>query len=168
MPDAGDLTQLSEAISLLAGRAAILAAEPYSSQIALAVSGSTTASRLATAAAMGAANAVAGVSDLTSSLAAASGAGLSGFDPTQSYTTGTIGQSLQDGRVNVMWFLSPAQRAQVKAGGTTLDLTPAIKAAIAWAGNRPIYLPAGVWSFTSLSFIGNTGGIIGDGIDITI
>jgi hypothetical protein len=91
-----------------------------------------------------------------------------GYNPTATYNINTIGQSVQDGCVNVMWFLTEAERAQVKANGTAIDLTSKINAAKTWGGDRPLYLPAGTWSITTLSFIGNKGGIIGDGIDVTI
>lgn len=96
------------------------------------------------------------------------GAGLIGIDVTLNYLAGTIGAVLQDGMVNVMWFLSQAERLQVKSGGTAIDLTNRFTAARTFGGNRILYVPGGTWSVTSLSFIDNLGGIVGDGIDVTI
>jgi hypothetical protein len=107
--------------------------------------------------------------DLISVLDATKGAGAVSFLATLAYNNDDhdIGAALQDGMVNVMWFLSEAERAQVKANGTTLDLTAKINSAKAWAGNRPLYFPAGTWSFTSFSGLGWYGSIIGDGVGVT-
>lgn len=106
--------------------------------------------------------------DLASSVSATKGAGQIGFGPTLNYVANTLGAAVQDGLVNVMWFLNAAERAQVKANGTALDLTPAFNAARSWAGARPLYAPAGTWSVTSIDFRGYTSGLIGDGIGNTI
>lgn len=78
-----------------------------------------------------------------------------------------IGLALYQQPVNVFRFLSSTQRAQVLAGGTTIDLTTAINTAKTAAGNRPLYFPAGTYSITSLDFKLITGGIVGDGIGNT-
>jgi Head binding. len=96
------------------------------------------------------------------------GSSLVGFLATTNYLANTIGAAVQDGRVNVMWFLTQAERLDVKAYAYSFDLTPKIDVAKAWAGNRPLYMPAGGWGFTTLDFKENTGGIIGDGINVTI
>ena len=101
-------------------------------------------------------------------LAATNGASLVGFDPTLNYAAATLGAVVHDGLVNAMWFLVATERTQVLANGTAIDLTPKINAAKTWAGNRPIYLPAGTWSITTLSGVGWLGGIVGDGIGNTV
>lgn len=108
------------------------------------------------------------ITNLASTASNAVGAGMVGADATLNYIARTIGAAIFDGALNVMWLLSEAERAQVKANTAAIDLTPKINAAKAWGGNRPLYLPAGTWSVSSLSFIGNKGGIVGDGIDVTI
>lgn len=106
--------------------------------------------------------------DLLLSTVAIKGAGMVGGAPTTAYVADTIGADVYDNAVNVMWFLTEAERQQVKANGTGVDLTAKINAAKTWGGNRPLYMPAGTWSFTSLDFKLNTGGIIGDGVGNTI
>lgn len=108
------------------------------------------------------------VAGFISYLRSFSGSGLIGFDPTLSYVSGTIGAILQDNAVNVMAFLSQTERAQVKSGGVAIDLTPKINAAKTWAGNRPLYFPAGTWSLTSFNGKGWYGGLIGDGMTQTL
>jgi hypothetical protein len=107
-------------------------------------------------------------SSLSSTTNAAAGAGLLGFGPTLNYVAGTIGAAMQDNMVNVMWFLTQAERAQVKAGTATIDLTAKINAAKSWGAGRPLYLPAGTWSFTTFDGKGWYGGLVGDGMTQTI
>jgi len=101
-------------------------------------------------------------------LASSAGPASLGFLATYSYPAFTVGAAIQDGMVNVMWFLTDAERTQVRTNGTTIDLTSKINAAKSFGGNRPLKLSAGTWSFTSLDFRGNTGGIVGDGIGNTL
>lgn len=98
----------------------------------------------------------------------AKGAGLSGWSPSTEYLQGTLGAAQRSDSVNIWWFLTDAELAQVKAGTTGLDLTGKIATARVFAGNRPIYFPAGTYSFTGIAGQGWYGGIIGDGMDQTI
>lgn len=97
-------------------------------------------------------------------LATSAGAAFIGFDSTVAYVAGTLGAILQDGPVEVIRFLTQNERAQVKAGGNSIDLTAKVAAAKFWAGQRPLVISAGKWSVTAWpSLVGNTGGIIGEG-----
>lgn len=96
------------------------------------------------------------------------GAGMVGAGGGLNYAANTIGAFVVDGLVNILWHCSAAQRTQILAGGNTLDITSAINAAKTWGGNRPLYAPKGKYSFTSLSWVLNTGGLVGDGLENTI
>lgn len=108
------------------------------------------------------------IANLSSTTNAVYGSGQIGATAALDYLANTIGASVFDGAVNVMWFLSQAERLDVKAYTYSFDLTAKINLAKTFAGNRPLYMPAGGWSFTTLDFKGNTGGIIGDGVNVTI
>jgi len=105
---------------------------------------------------------------LADTSSASNNAGLVGADVDLNYVAGTVGAAVFDQPVNVMWFLTEAERAQVKADGDTIDLTSKINAAKTWGGDRPLYLRGGTWSFTSLDLKGYYGGLIGDGIASTV
>jgi hypothetical protein len=64
--------------------------------------------------------------------------------------------------------MSAAERTSIRAFNYATDLTTKLNAAKTWAGNRILYFPAGGYSFTTLDFKGNLGGIIGDGVGNTV
>ncbi len=106
--------------------------------------------------------------DLASTTDAAKASGQVAFVPTLNYVAQTIGAAQQDNAVNIMWFLTEAQRADVKARTLTLDLTTIMQAAHAWANGRPVYYPRGAYLFSALSLPKSGDGITGDGSGNTV
>lgn len=113
-------------------------------------------------------NSVALAANLGLSTDGAKGSGLVGAGYEQNYVVRTIGAVTFDGLVNIMWLLSAAEKADVKALTYTLDITAKLTAAKVWAGNRLVYLPKGGYSFNSFDLKGWYGGLWGDGLGNTI
>jgi hypothetical protein len=106
------------------------------------------------------------ITDLADATDPSNGAGMVGFGWDEDYSVNTIGAAVQDGPLNIMWFLSEAEREDVKTRANTLDVTT--KMALAHSYGRPVYYPAGTYRFSRLSANITSGGIIGEGQTQTI
>jgi hypothetical protein len=81
----------------------------------------------------------------TANLAASGGAGMVGADPALNYVAKTLGAMVFDDAINVMWYLSAAQRADVKARTYTVDCAATIQAVLnlGMSQGRAVYAPGG-------------------------
>lgn len=113
------------------------------------------------------------VSDLAST-DSAKGAALIGYQYTADYPPNTIGWGLQDERVNVMWFMTPAERADIIGRVGSIDVTAKITAAIAYcyamggASSRTLFLPRGIYKASIDLTFGSGVSIEGDGTKHTV
>ncbi len=112
--------------------------------------------------------------DLANSTTPTKGAGQVAFDPTLNYALSTIGWAVQDNHVNVFWFLSAAERADVIGRTWAIDITAKVAAAIAWcyqlsgASSRTLFFPRGLYK-ASIDLTNGSGVCIeGDGTKHTV
>lgn len=105
--------------------------------------------------------------ELASTSDASKGAGMVGFSPTLNYVAGTLGEAVRDNDVNLFWFLSDAEKADVVGRTFLVDVTAKINSALSFAGLRAVYAPAGGYLHSSNINIGYGKRLYGDGPQAT-
>lgn len=148
IPDAMNLTQVSQAVALLGGQAGAAAAAPFATDIETALTQSSSALAAATVAQAAAGTALGDVA----ALALSTGAGGVGLDSTLNYVVGTLGR-----HVALDWWNPTDFPWLAKFDGSTND-TAAIQACItaAAAAGNGVYMPPGTTTINSVSLPSNT------------
>lgn len=104
---------------------------------------------------------------LADTASAANGAGLVAFLASLNYLPSTVGEAIQDGEINVMWFVtSEAARQDIKTGAGLVDVSSYMDAATSFALSlkKSLFLPAGMWKRTTTWVIPPYVGVRGESI----
>lgn len=104
--------------------------------------------------------------DLATTTDPTKGAAMEGFNFNLNYVAATVGAVIQDDAINVMWFMTQAQRVDVKASTYLQDVTSVIQSVLnlGISLGRAVYAPGGGYLTTSgltanakLTFFGDGG-----------